>query len=50
MMNRTELLRRRRLLHRRIQDVLAERRLAVATANGGAAQASAPEQAGERAE
>lgn len=50
MMNRTELLRRRRLMHLRIQDLLAERRLAVATANGRAAQAPAPDEAAERSE
>ncbi|WP_213452619.1 hypothetical protein [Rhizomonospora bruguierae] len=40
MMNRIELLRRRRLMHRRIQDLVAERRLAVPPAR--ADEAAAP--------
>jgi hypothetical protein len=48
MINRTELLRRRRLMHRRIQDLLAERRMAVATVSPDTAAPAAEELAERR--
>lgn len=48
MINRIELLRRRRRMHRRIQDLLAERRLAVARGDTEAGATTADEVAEHR--